>query len=220
MMPGMNYFQQYQTRVMGYSEIVYYDQIVMSTYPSAIPKEPFIGIKVLLRDTRASEAPTAYERIKYINSGLASVLNETGCFLRESKYSIMPDGFWLVSFPVPRSQLDTQINNVINTINRLNQLLGFTCIGLVEVAVSGRCNHNEVINRISTVTLSDKYNNRLVRPESRSQFISYNFGCVIPINNYYSIIRTRWAIDPISIQSDGLRDTIEYASFKLSNIFY
>lgn len=214
-------YRQYQQRVLSYSEIVYYDQILMNgTYKDAIKKEPMIGVKVLLKDTRAYNAQNPFERIRFINSGLASVLNQTGCFLRESKQTIMPDGFWLVSFPVPRSQLTFQINQIINTILNLNNYLGFVCTGLIEIYISGRATQYDLISRITTINMPDKYMRQLVKPDSGSQFVSYNFGCIIPINQYFSLIKTRWNIDPVSLQSDGLRDTIENVSLRLSSVFY
>ena len=216
--PGV--FIPYQSRVLSYSEIVPYDQIVMSIYHDAIPREPMIGIKVLLRDTRAYEAPSPMERIRYISSGLPQVLAGTGCCLRESRYTLMRDGFWLIAFPVPRSQISRQIANIISTINKLSQFLGFVCTGMTEICISGRLQPNDLMYRISRVEMPDKYLAQLVKPDSGSNFISYNFGCLIPINQCYTLVKTRWKIDPVSLQYDGLRDTIEYVSFKLSNIFY
>ena len=216
-----NLFRQYQTRVIGYSEIVYYDQILMNgKYREAIKREPMIGLKVLLKDTQAYNAQSPAARIQFINTGLARVLDQTGCFLRESKSMIMPDGFWLISFPVPRSQLSFQLNNVRNLIVNLGNFLGFACMGLVEVTISGRATHTELMDRLSRVELPDKYHQQLVKPDNGGKFISYNFGCVVPINNFFSMIRTRWVIDPVSLQSDGLRDTVENVSLRLSSVFY
>jgi hypothetical protein len=214
-------YTQYQNRVLGYSEIVYYDQILMGgKYREAIKREPMIGIKVLLKDTNAFSAPSPAERIRFINSGLASVLRETGCCLRESKSTIMPDGFWLISFPVPRSQLGLQINQIIKTIINFGNYLGFACMGLVELYISGRASQYELMDRISKVELPEKYRAQLVKPDNGSQFISYNFGCIIPINQYFSLVKTRWSIDPVSLQSGGMKDTIENVSLRLSSVFY
>lgn len=215
-----NLFQQYQTRVLGYSEIVYYDQILMSgVYRDAIKREPMIGIKVLLRDMRAYDAPSPAARIQYINSGLAAVLNQTGCFLRESKSQIMPDGFWLVSFPVPRSQISIQINQIKDTIIKLGNYLGFACVGLIEILISGRTTKFELMDRITRIELPEPYRSRLVRPDTGSEFVSYNYGCLTAINQYYTLLRTRWGIEP-NAQIGGLKDTIENVTFRLSTIFY
>lgn len=214
-------YTQYQQQVMAYSQVVYYDQILMNgMYRDAIKKEPMIGIKVLLRDTNANSAPTPSERIRFINTGLFRVLNQTGCFLRESKNTVMNDGFWLVSFPVPRSQLSLQINQIINTMNNFGAYLGFTFTGLIELYISGRATQYELMSRISTINMPEKYQRQLVKPDSGSQFISYNLGCIIPINQFFSLIKTRWSIDPVSLQYDGLRDTIENVSLRLSSVFY
>jgi hypothetical protein len=216
-----NLFQQYQNRVLGYSEIVYYDQILMNgNYREAIKREPMVGIKILLKDTRAYDAPSPGDRIRFINSGLMTVLNQTGCCLRESKSTIMPDGFWLISFPVPRSQIGIQITQMMNTIIKLNTYLGFVCMGLVELYISGRATQYELMDRISRVELPEKYRRQLVKPDNGSHFISYNFGCTIPINQFYTLVKTRWVIDPVSLQSDGLRDTIENVTLRLSTVFY
>ena len=216
-----NVFQQYQTHVLGYSEIVYYDQIILnSKYREAVKREPMVGIKVLMKDTRAYNAPSPVARIQYINSGLVQVLNQTGCFLRESKSTIMPDGFWLVAFPVPRSQLGAQINQIKNTMINLGNYLGIVCAGLVEINVSGRATQFEFMDRISRIDIPEKYMRNLVKPDSGSGFISYNFGSIIPINTYYQLIKTRWTLDPTSLQYDGLKDIIENVSLRLSSVFY
>jgi hypothetical protein len=221
MLVNENVYRQYQNHVIGYSEIVYYDQILMNgKYREAIKREPMVGIRVLLKDTCAYNAQSPAQRIQYINSGLYSVLNETGCFLRESKSMVMPDGFWLVSFPVPRSQLTFQIDQIQNVIINLGRYLGFVCIGLVEISISGRGNRFELTDRLSTVILPEKYRSRLVKQETGSTFISYNFGCIIPINARYSLIKTRWCIDSESLKYDGLRETIEEVSLRLSSAFY
>lgn len=214
-------YTQYQQQVVANSQIVYYDQILMNgEYRNAIKKEPMIGIKVLLRDMNATSAPSPRDRIQFINTDLFRVLNQTGCFLRESKSTVMNDGFWLVSFPVPRSQLSLQINQIINTMNNFGTFLGFTFTGLIELYISGRATQYELMSRISMINMPEKYQRQLVKPDSGSQFISYNLGCIIPINQFFSLIKTRWSIDPVSLQHDGLRDTIENVSLRLSSVFY
>jgi hypothetical protein len=213
-------YRQYQNHVLRWDEIVYYDQILMNgKYRDAIKREPMIGIKVLLKDTRAYSAQSPAHRIQYINTGLMSVLDGTGCILRESKSVIMPDGFWLISFPVPRSQLSLQVNQIINTIIKFGNYLGFACMGLLEIYISGRANKYDLMDRLSRIELPQPYRSNLIKPESNNGLVSYGSMYPIVINNYYSMIRSRWVIDPNS-QSGGLKDTIENVSLRLSSAFY
>ena len=213
-------YEQYQNHVLRWDEIVYYDQILMNgKYRDAIKLEPMIGIKVLLKDTRAYSAQSPAHRIQFINSGLMTVLNGTGCMLRESKSTIMPDGFWLISFPVPRSQLTLQINQIINTIVKLGSYLGFVCMGLLEIYISGRATRFDLMDRLTRIELPQPYRSNLIKPESGNGIVSYNYMYPIMINNYYSLLRSRWVINPNS-QSGGLKDTIENVSLRLSSAFY
>lgn len=217
---GRNIYTYYQTQVIGRAQIIPYDQIVMECYREAIKHEPMIGIKVLLRDPLALEIDPR-QRIAFINQGLKKVLSETdsGCCLRETGLQPMPDGFWLISFPVPRSQFSFQLTNVINTINLFNNFLGFTCTGMVEISISGAVDEVELMRRLKNVVIPEKYLKQLVKPDTDG-LIAYNFGCMIPINNRYTLIKTRWNIDSISMQYDGLRDTVERVAFIISNVFH
>jgi hypothetical protein len=102
----------------------------------------------------------------------------------------------------------------------LGNYLGIVCAGLVEINVSGRATQFEFMDRISRIDIPEKYMRNLVKPDSGSGFISYNFGSIIPINTYYQLIKTRWTLDPTSLQYDSLKDIIEDVSLRLSSIFY
>ena len=104
--------QQYQNHVLGPTEIVSYNTIVSQGYPpQAIQTEPFIGLKILCRDTNAAITNPA-ARMQQIDQNLG-FLRGTGCLIRETALT-MKDGFWLISLPVPRSQLRQQIDKLLN----------------------------------------------------------------------------------------------------------
>ena len=100
-----------QTRIIRADDIVNYSGIVKAGHrPEVIQSEPFIGIKILCKDNNANTMAPA-QRIAQLDQFLRTPnpmtgltpFSGTGCCLRETKYSLMPDGFWLITLPVPRS---------------------------------------------------------------------------------------------------------------------
>ena len=127
--------QQYQTRVLGPEEPVDYASIIRQSYPpQAIQQEPFVGFKVLCTDTQAYSTNPA-ERIRFIDANLG-VLRGNGCIIRETSRQ-KPDGFWIISLPVPRSQVTTALNmsklvpsnNMLCTIGKIQRINNdFICL--------------------------------------------------------------------------------------------
>lgn len=185
-------------RIKGPTEFVPYSDLIKSAYPIyAIQTEPFIGYKVLLKDMDAFKRSPS-ERMAYIESKLC-LLNGMGCFLRETNNSLMPDGFWLISMPVPRSQIQEQIQRITNALTILEEQLHMVRSGQMEINVSGKCSNNEIGTRLARVSLIDDYyaQARVVQPNS-----PYSLGRVVPINDGYILLRSSWAFDRTRMYSD------------------
>lgn len=219
-------YQRYQNRVIGPSEVVCYDQIVMSCYPPyAINREPFVGTKILLRDTCAFTRGAPANRLAELDQFVKMTLPNSGCIVRESKSSSVPDGLWLISLPVPMSQLKTQMHKVINLIRLFSDKAGIVLTGLFEIAVSGRCTEHELCSRLRQITMTDAYMGMMVKP-SEQQFSAYDFGYVTPINDKFVLMRTRWynrflEAAPTNVESYKLLvESIDYVTLKLSVVFH
>lgn len=188
-----------QTRVIRTNDIVNYSGIVKSHYPPAlINAEPFVGIKILCKDLQAN-ATSPSQRIAMLDSFLGTPLqmtratpfSNTGCLLRETKYSIMPDGFWLITLPVPRSQFATQIQNIINVLQMLKQI-GINQQGYVEINVSGRCPVNYLEVCMNNLVIPDNY---MAHADSSGNS-PYKIGKVERINSNFICFRSRWNFNP------------------------
>lgn len=187
-----NLVQAVQSRVVAIHENVDYSTIVMQSYPNnAIQREPFIGFKVLLKDMNANSINPA-GRLAQIDSIIAQTnfIYGTGCFLRETDIS-MPDGLWLVTFPVPRSHLKIQYENMMRVADFLQRNLGIYRVGMYEINVSGRADNTELA--LNSLDIPDTFmTNNFVRPKNSP----YVYGNVIRINNGFMLLRTRWMFDP------------------------
>lgn len=209
-----------QTHVIRAEEIVDYSGIVKSAYPYyAMQSEPFIGLRILCKDTRANTTYPA-QRIAQIDSFLASGINfgtvtplhGTGCALRETKYSIMQDGFWTITLPVPRSQFHIQLGNLIRVITMLKQQLGIVQLGYIEINVSGRCTVNDVEVCLNSLHLPDTYM-KFSEPPANSP---YKIGTITRINDNYVCLRSRWRFDPTS---QDMFDNISAIAQIISSIY-
>lgn len=178
----------YQSRVIGPTETVDYSTIIMSRYPArAMQIEPFIGIKVLCKDLNAGFM-TPRNRIIQIEQNLGFLRN-SGCIIRET-VNDMPDGYWVIACPVPRSQVAQQLKNLKNILSILETNFGIIRYDdLVEVNVSGHCYAQQSEQCLSSVVIPDIYMPNLVQPGFTSP---YKIGNVIRINDEYLLLRTRW----------------------------
>ena len=188
-----------QTRVIRADDIVNYSGIVKAGHrPETIQAEPFIGIKILCKDSQANAMAPA-QRIAQLDQFLGTPntmtgmtpLSGTGCCLRETKYSIMPDGFWLITLPVPRSVMGVQIQNLIRTIQMLKQI-GINQIGYVEINVSGRCPLNCLEMCLNGLMIPDNF---MVFADQNDNS-PYKLGKVERINNNFICFRSRWKLNP------------------------
>ena len=219
-------YQNYQRRVLGPTEIVYYDQIVMTSYrPRDIWSEPFIGVKVLLRDNLAweyNQHPS--KRLADIDAFVSRVLVNSGCIVREAKVSIIPDGLWLIGLPVPRSQLATQMRRLTRVIQAFEAHMNVSMTGLYEISISGQCTESELCMRLRNIVMTPDYNQMMIKP-AENQFDAYNFGCVIPINDKYLLIRTRWYNQHIEMMPNlneriaTIIENVDYVTLKLTSVF-
>lgn len=177
---------QYQTRVLGPSEVVDYSTIVMQSYPpDAIRSEPFVGFKVLCRDTHALSM-NPLERLNQIDANLG-FLNNKGCIIRETAMA-MSDGLWVITMPVPRKHISIQLSNLMDVLAILEQHFGIVRHGLFEINVSGRCSVAETEICLSTLAIPPRYMSALVMPENTP----YRLGNIVRINDNYMVLRTRW----------------------------
>lgn len=187
-----------QTKVIRANDIVNYSGIVKAGHaPAVIASEPFVGIKILCQDTQANTMTPA-QRIGQLDQFLGTPnqmgmvpLSGTGCCLRETKYSIMPDGFWLITLPVPRSVLPVQIANLIKVVQLIKQI-GINQIGYVEINVSGRCPITSLEACLQNLIIPDNYMQFL----DQSDNSPYRVGKVERINNNFICLRTRWKLNP------------------------
>lgn len=182
---------QLQQRVLGPSAPVDYSTIVMQSYPAyAIQKEPFIGFKVKLRDTQVNQYYGGENRMRMIDQYLqqSRLLVNTGCILRATAYE-MPDGIWVITMPVPRSQIVDALNNLFHVMQFLEVQLGIVLTGEdFEINVSGRCTPLETEQVLGGLHIPQQYLQYL-RPPINTP---YKVGHPIRINDIYLCFRTRW----------------------------
>lgn len=179
---------QYQKHVLAPSEPVDYSSIVMNSYPpGAIQMEPFVGFKVLCQDTNGYTLPGC-QRMRQVDQSLG-ILYNTGVIIRETNGG-MRDGFWVITMPVPRSQLVRQLNNLFNVLNALNQMLGIRATGLVEINASGRCNPMETEACLQRLIIPQPYASMNMTQETTA----YRYGNIVRINDEFMCFRTMWNI--------------------------
>ena len=176
----------YQSRVLGPTEIVDYSTITMQSYPPhAFQHEPFVGFKVLCRDKNAQSVAPA-ERMRQIDANLG-FLRGKGCVIRETSMR-MPDGFWVITLPVPRSQLNQQLNLLSEVLAIFEQYFGIVRQSLIEINVSGKSGYADTERRLGSIVLPQRYEKLLVPQLSTP----YRLGHVVRINDLFVVFRSRW----------------------------
>jgi len=177
---------QYQSRVLSPEEPVDYSSIVMQTYvPYAIQKEPFIGFKVLCTDTQAYSTNPS-DRIRYIDANLG-FLRGKGCLIRETKMD-KPDGFWVITLPVPRSQVTIALNNLFDVLATMEQYFGIVRDGIFDINVSGKCHVTEVETCFAGLYIPPRYMTNLVPTNN----VLCSIGHIQRINDDFMCLRTKW----------------------------
>lgn len=209
----------YQNRVLGPAEVVNYSQCIRSAYPvQAIQTEPFVGFKILCRDLSAFDLGNTGDRLRQLDQ-FCPYLRGSGCILRETGCSVMNDGLWLISMPVPRSQVQMQLGNVMKVLRIMAANLNVMPTGIFEVSVSGRCTPIEIEGRLSRLDIPPRFQSMIV-PSANSP---YKIGVCNRINDFYMIFRTMWNMSnsPMAAQNmdECLRENLDILSLKLSNIF-
>lgn len=209
-------------RIARPTDVVEYSNMILQQYernfPGIVNSSTFVGFKILLKDMDAFLKP-GVERIKYLETYFPDLLRGTGCFIRETNNRLMPDGFWLITLPVPIHQLcDPNINQVGRmfwVLDVLEKQFNIVRQGRLEVNVSGRCTVADTATRLESLHIPSQYEPMLVHP----QHSAYSVGIVHRISNTHMLLRTTWAIDNIIGNNDQIIDLMLSMSNYISGIF-
>lgn len=178
-----------QNKILGPSEVVDYAAIIQEAYPpQVIASEPFVGFKVLCRDT--GQGPSPYQRFIQLERELPMIIRGKGIIIREADNTKLPDGLWIITLPVPRPQMAQQLTYLMDVIAFIEQKYGIVRIGGFEINVSGRCTYagtEKLVGGIASV-IPDAYKACLQLQSNAS----YRIGNVIHINDNFACVRTRW----------------------------
>lgn len=210
--------QQYQSHVLAANEFVDYASMARQSYPpQSFRNEPFIGLKILLRDPTVNPMdPVAVnEKLRVVDSIVPTATHGRGLIVRESDPKQMTDALWIITMPVPRSQMPMQIRYAFDLVNEMEQRLGFQRCGLFEINVSGFYpgpNENLIMAMNSSLAYSEKFKSASVPYESSP----YRFGTVKRISNEFAMLRTRWDLGQRGLK-DQFDDVITIASLICSS---
>ena len=181
---------QLQQRVLGPETVVDYSTLIMQSYPAyAIQHEPFVGFKIRCRDTQTNPYHGEY-RMQQIDAFLQQTrcLMDTGVILRASDFQT-PDGIWVITMPVPRSQIVDILGKLFHVLAILEKQLGIVMTGTgYEINVSGRCLPYEVETVIGSLQIPTDYLSMLIPPVKSA----FRYGYLYRINDVYACFRTRW----------------------------
>jgi hypothetical protein len=177
---------QYQSRILGPDEPVDYTSIIKAVYPpEAIQHEPFVGFKVLCTDTQAFMGDPR-QRMAYLDTQIGFIRNK-GVIIRETNTN-KPDGLWVISLPVPRSQITLALNNLFDVLRTLENYYGIVCDGLFDICTSGRCPMSEVERSFQGIIIPQDYMACLIPTNN----IMCSIGQIQRINDMFMCLRTRW----------------------------
>lgn len=205
------------TRVIRPNEIIDYSQQIIGTYPpEVLHKEPLIGLKILCRDSDPNTINFPGFRLNQIETALvnngAPPLMNTGCGLREAKRTERGDGYWMITFPAPKSCINDVFKNVAYTLNILSKLRIVPC-AFVEINVSGRCTPNQVESTLNSLRIPNGLLTLLEPPVNSP----YKIGEIVRINDNFMCLRTRWKIDMCS--KDAF-DNVSMLTLLISSIYH
>lgn len=188
--------EQLQSKILGPYDIVPYADIVMQAYPwYAFTQEPFIGVKVLLRDLNAYKFQSPYARLQFLDAKIPSILNGQGCLMRETNYGILQDGFWVMTMPVPMSQLMQQLNNLGNVLSALEREHGIVYQEVIDIIISGRCPLIDTERSMTQIVIPKMYKDHHVESDNSP----YKIGGTVRINDEYLAIRSRWTLPRLDL---------------------
>lgn len=202
-----------QNKVLLPEAIVDYARMISDAYPANAMAIPFVGMKLLCRDTRAYGNPQ--RRMMELDQYCGQILNGTCCALRESNLGI-PDGIWVITMPVPRTQIDQMISSIIDVLTKLNRI-GISFSGMLEINISGLCKPYEVPTMLQSVTVPIEYEKYLIQPDS-----AFRLAKPYSLNENYTLFRTRWNVSNNSgvINATALRQFILIMSQLLASAFH
>lgn len=181
--------ESFQGKIL-FDEVIPYANIVETRYPAfAIAHEPFVGLKVLVRDTLAGKGTPA-ARIDFLDKYFMNRMFGKGIIVRETDYYKLRDGYWIVTMPVPKSQLKLQLDNLGEALIILEKEFGIVYQEIIDINVSGRCQHIDTESAMSQINIPKMYK----RYACDSKNSPYKIGNVIHINDEYVLLRTRWTL--------------------------
>ena len=179
--------ENYQSRILKPNEIVdYSNEIIRNNKPETLQFEPFIGFKIMCKDLNAYTTTQA-NRFQFLEQNLGFLRN-SGCIIRETHPAEAPDGFWVVTFPVPQSQLSRQLINITNVIDLMANQFGIVPQDMIEINVSGRCPEAETGFRLGTINIPQNYRRYMIEPTNTP----YKMGHIVRINDDFAMLRTMW----------------------------
>lgn len=180
--------ENYQSHILKPSEIVdYATEIMRGLRPENVAAESLVGFRILCKDLNAMSFGTQSERFRMLEMNLGFLKN-TGCIIRETHLAESNDGFWLITFPVPLSQLSTQLTKLMNVMNYMAGQLGIVSRDVVEINISGRCLVSETEARLGRVSIPPVYDQYRIEPTNTP----YKMGHLVRINEEYALLRTMW----------------------------
>jgi len=179
--------ENYQSHILKPTEVVDYSaELMHGLRPETIQMEPMIGFKLMTKDMNAYVTSQA-ARFQYLEMNLG-FLKDSGCIIRETQPVEAPDGFWVVSFPVPISQLSQQLMNITRIMDFIAVNFGIVSSDVVEINVSGRCRVGETEWRLANVNIPAQIRQSLIEPVNTP----YKLGHIIRINDEFAMLRTMW----------------------------
>jgi len=180
--------ENYQSHILKPAEVVDYSaELIHGLRPEIIQMEPMIGFKVMVRDMNAYTTPSQAARFQFIEMNLG-FLKDSGCIIRETQTTESPDGFWVITFPVPQSQLSAQMSKLTIVLDFLTSNFGIIPVDVVEINVSGRCPVGESEWRLANVNIPSAIRQYSVEPTNTP----YKLGHIIRINDEFAMLRTMW----------------------------
>lgn len=180
------------SKVLTPNEVFDYWRYVMSTWPQ-YKTEPMIGFKILMRDTRPSTNPG--EKIQVIEQNAQQLFYGRNCMMREGPITDI-NSYFLISLPVPRSILGTQINNISYCAQLLQNNLYIQRSNVIEIDVSGKSNMYETARLMSSIIIPPQYMNKII-PSSGMMM-----GDLVYLSKEYACLRTKWDLRENTVLDD------------------
>lgn len=181
---------KYQTHVLDPDEPVNYAEDIKMVYPpEVVMNEPFVGFKVLCTDTQYNTMNPG-DRLRWLDQQMPNVLRGKGVFVRET-HSGKRDGIWLITFPVPKSEIRQALEELFQVMQSFEQFFGIVRDGYYDINVSGKCHVMQTEQMLQSLMIPSNYMGALV--PSRNMLCS--IGSIQRINEYYMCLRTRWNLN-------------------------